>query len=49
MTFEQEVRDEIMKYINTLNIANERKNYCINLIEDDLKKKSCIKFISLSI
>jgi hypothetical protein len=40
MTFEQEVRDEIMKYINTLNIANERKNYYINLIEDDLKKKS---------
>ena len=40
MTFEQAVRDEIMKYINTLSTSNERKKRIIDLIENDLKKKS---------
>ena len=38
--FEQEVRDDIMKYIESLKITpTERKNKIIKMIDDDLKKK----------
>ena len=40
ITFEQEVRDDIMKYIESLKITpTERKNKIIKMIDDDLKKK----------
>jgi hypothetical protein len=39
-SFEDEVRNEVFRYINALNIAPESKEMYKQIINEDLKKKS---------